>query len=729
MFIFQVALPIPKRQVFDYLHERDDLAPGVRVVVPFGPRKIIGVIVGKVSDSQYSSKLKPLIDVLDTEPVLNATLLSTAKWLAQYYHHPIGEVLQAVMPVALRKGESDKPKPVKMLAVREEYQGVGQQGDIPESIARAKKQVTLFRAICTQPQPISKLKQTYSDGVIKGLIAKDVAHYVELDKATKPLAWQIDTQIEKPTPNVQQALAISAITQSLLEYRCFLLEGVTGSGKTEVYLQAIEEVLRHRRQVLILVPEIGLTPQTVRRFEVRFNLPVGVLHSNLTDNERLSVWQHSRLGELPIVIGTRSSIFTPMFKPGMIIVDEEHDASYKQQDGLKYHARDLAVMLAKQYEVPLVLGTATPSLETLNNALLGRYHHLHLSQRAGNAAIAKQHVMDITNQPLEAGIAQGMFSRIQAHLEQGSQVMIFVNRRGFAPALLCHHCGYVEECQRCNKPYTVHRSMNKMQCHHCGSAKPIPRECKKCHHTELVTQGIGTEQLEACLQERFSQYSAIRIDSDSIRGKNKLNTVLEEINSGQHQILIGTQILSKGHHFPNVTLVVILDSDGALFSADFRAAEHLAQLITQLAGRAGRAEKPGEMWLQTHQPGHPLLQDLINNGYGDFARYALEERKMAALPPYRFIALFRAESQQAGDGFNFLAEAASLLTNPNISVLGPIPAIMEKRQGRYRMQLMLQSNSRTTLNQVISRHINTIENLPLARKVRWSIDIDPQDFL
>ncbi len=729
MHIFQVALPFPKRQVFDYLHERDDLLPGMRVLVPFGPRKVIGVVVAKLTNSVHQTKLKPIIEIIDSKPVLNDTLLSIAHWLAKYYHHPIGEVLQTVMPVALRKGESDKPKPIKMLSLADNVVSCAKEGILPEALGRAKKQIALFEVLSHGPVTLSKLKQEYSDVVIKGLVTKGLAQYVEVDKPSQALAWTLEKQIDKPTPNVQQAIAISAITQSLQQYTCFLIEGVTGSGKTEVYLQAIEEVLRNQRQVLILVPEIGLTPQTVGRFERRFSLPVGVLHSNLTDNERLSVWQNSRQGELPIIIGTRSSIFTPLLRPGMIIVDEEHDASYKQQDGLKYHARDLAVMLAKRYQIPLVLGTATPSLETLNNALLGRYHHLHLAERAGNAAIAKQYVMDITNQPLEAGIAQGMFSRIQAHLEQGSQVMIFVNRRGFAPALLCHHCGYVEECKRCNKPFTVHRSLNKIQCHHCGAAKSIPNQCNQCQHTEMVTQGIGTEQLETSLRSHFAQYSTIRIDSDSIRGKNKLNTVLEEINSGRHQILIGTQILSKGHHFPNVTLVLILDSDGALFSADFRAAEHLAQLITQLAGRAGRAEKPGEMWLQTHQPGHPLLQDLINNGYGDFARYALEERKMAALPPYRFIALFRAESQHAGDGFNFLADVAALLTDPQVSVLGPIPAIMEKRQGRYRMQLMLQANSRSVLNQVISAQINEIENLSSARKVRWSIDIDPQDFL
>jgi primosomal protein N' (replication factor Y) len=724
MPIYQIALPLPKRQVFDYLCDQDKLLPGIRVVVPFGPRELIGVIVATVNDSEHHAKLKSILRVLDDAPVIDDVLMSICNWLAHYYHHPIGEVLQTALPVALRKGQSDKPAPIKTLRLIEserEQQSV--------SIGRAKKQLQLLEQLQAGPQVLSAIKQNFSDTVIKALVAKGVAEFAAIETAITPLTWTPTEKIDKPTANVEQALAITAITHHLDQYACFLLEGVTGSGKTEVYLQSIEVVLQLKRQVLILVPEIGLTPQTVKRFEDRFGLEVGVLHSNLNDNERLSVWQQSRVGELAIVIGTRSSIFTPMLKPGMIIVDEEHDGSYKQQDGLKYHARDLAVILAKKYQVPLVLGTATPSLETLNNALTGKYQHLHLRQRAGSAVFAKQQVMDITNQVLDSGLAVGMLGRIKGHLEQGSQVMIFVNRRGFAPALLCHQCGYVEQCKRCNKPFTVHRSLHKIQCHHCGAAKAIPNKCHQCGHHELVTQGVGTEQLESMLKQEFSQYSTIRIDSDSVRGKSKLNNLLEQINQGKHQILIGTQILSKGHHFANVTLVVIVDADGALFSADFRAAEHLAQLITQLAGRAGRAEKPGEMWLQTHQPGHPLLQDLIHNGYGDFARFALQERKLANLPPFCFLALFRAESMKANDAFNFLAEAGELLRQDGISAIGPIPAIMEKRQGRYRMQLLLQSPSRSRLNRAIAAHINIIENIPASRKVRWSVDIDPQDFM
>ncbi|MEP4890196.1 MAG: primosomal protein N' [Aliiglaciecola sp.] len=724
MPIYQVALPLPKRQLFDYLYEHTGLQPGCRVRVPFGPRELIGIIITTTEDSPFLNKLKPITQVIDQQPVIDKTLLSLCNWLAGYYHHPIGEVMHTVLPVALRKGESDKPKPIQVLSLIE-----GNQTVIPEQLNRAKKQRELYIELLERAIPVSSLKQTYTDTVIKGLVEKRIAKIESVDEQNEATEFTLPEAIEKPQPNVEQALAITAITQSLAKYRCFLLEGITGSGKTEVYLQSIEEVLKNHQQVLILVPEIGLTPQTVKRFEKRFEIEVGILHSNLTDNERLAVWQKSRSGKLGIIIGTRSSIFTPMARPGMIIVDEEHDASYKQQDGLKYSARDLAVIRAKEHKIPLILGSATPSLESLNNALTGRYQLLQLHQRAGNAQQAKQSVLDITNQPLTAGLAAGMLTRVEQHLKAGNQVMLFVNRRGFAPALLCHQCGHVEECRRCNKPYTVHKSLHKMQCHHCGAAKPLPKQCRECGHHELITQGVGTEQLTMYLEQEFPQYSAVRIDSDSVRGKAKLDNLLTEINGGAHQILIGTQILSKGHHFPNVTLVVILDADGALFSADFRASEHLAQLITQLSGRAGRAEKPGEMWLQTHQPGHPLLQDLIHNGYGHFARFALSERKLANLPPFSFHALFRTESLKAQDGFEFLSHVSQMLQHPQVHLVGPIPAIMEKRQGKYRMQLLVQSQSRGLINKVIGHFAAEIEALPMARKIRWSIDIDPQDFM
>ncbi len=726
MSIVQVALPIPMRQLFDYLYEGDELSPGVRVKVPFGSRVLVGVVLGTVSNStMQAEKLKALLEVVDSAPVIDHVLLKLCHWLSSYYHHPIGEVIHTALPVALRKGLSSQPKPIPFFRASD-----NDDEKVEKLLGTAKKQRLLMAFLADKEVEGSTLKQHFSTAIINAVLKKSLIE--SIDKTVEPdLNWRDNlTLSDKPRANIEQSLAITAINQADTGFKTFLLEGVTGSGKTEVYLQGIEAVLEQGKQVLILVPEIGLTPQTVSRFKSRFGVEVGVLHSNLTDNERLTVWQQSRSGQLPIVIGTRSAIFTPMKSPGMLIVDEEHDGSYKQQDGLRYNARDLAVLRAKEHNIPLVLGTATPSFESLSNALNGRYQHLLLSDRAGNAAHAKQNILDIKNQPLQFGLAQGMIDRIEQHLRQGSQVMLFINRRGYAPALLCHQCGYVEECDRCNSPYTIHKQLNKIQCHHCGSARSIPKQCVQCGSDEVVPYGLGTEQLEQGLANLFPDYSSVRIDSDSARGKTRLSELLDMVNKNQHQLLIGTQILSKGHHFPNVTLVVILDADGALFSADFRASEHLAQLITQLAGRAGRAEKPGEMWLQTHSPGHPLLQDLVHNGYGHFARHALLERKQANLPPFMFFALFRAEATGARLPHEFLAEVSGLFRDlAHVIVVGPIPALMEKRQGRFRMQLLIQSDNRTVLQRALAERMALLEQLPLARKVRWSIDVDPQDFV
>jgi primosomal protein N' (replication factor Y) len=731
MAILSIALPIPKRQLFDYLYEGTPLPMGVRVCVSFGPRKLIGVVWGVSEKSDWDiSKLKSIETVIDDSPIFNTSLIKLCSWLAQYYKHPIGDVIQTAMPVALRKGESCLAKPIQYWTLSD----VGLTADL-STLSRAPKQRTLIQLLHNQDIVKSKARAEFGATAIKSLVEKDLIKPIEKVPSTVS-TWQQDLIIQdKPIANVEQAIAISCIEAKLNQYGCFLLDGITGSGKTEVYLQAIEQVLKQGEQVLILVPEIGLTPQTVHRFKYRFGIDVGILHSGLNNNERLQVWQQSGNGQLGIIIGTRSAIFTPMLKPGLLIVDEEHDSSYKQQDGLRYHARDLAVMRAREEKIPLVLGSATPALETLNNALTGKYQHLKLNRRAGNASLATQHIFDIRQQPLKFGVAQGMLDRISQHLQQGSQVMLFINRRGYAPALMCHQCGFVEHCKRCDKPFTVHKQLYKLQCHHCGSAKSIPKSCQQCQSNELTSMGVGTEQLEQGLANHFPQYSSIRIDSDSARGKNKLDNMLTSINNNEHQILIGTQILSKGHHFPNVTLVLILDVDGALFSGDYRAAEHLAQLITQLAGRAGRAEKPGEMWLQTHDPGHPLLQDLINNGYAHFAQYALLERQHANLPPYTFQALFKAQALSARDAFDFLQQISQLFSTANgfgikdnVFCVGPIPALMEKRQGQYRMQLLLQSPLRSSLQNAIGQKIKQIETLNLTSKIRWSLDIDPQDF-
>ncbi|WP_370242332.1 primosomal protein N' [Marisediminitalea sp.] len=727
MPVVDVAVPVPLKQSFSYLHDTP-VATGVRVKVPFGNRTLIGVVIGNIEAQTEDTglKLKSVTEVLDEVPLFDTTLITLANWLAKYYHHPIGEVWSTLMPVRLRKG---MPLTDKLDAFTLTEAG---QDALVQSLVRGKKQQLCLASLADEPVEEGEIKQRFSPAVIKALSEKALIQTVQIKQEIQTDWASYTLQETPPVASTEQAVAIAGVNQNGTEFRTFLLEGVTGSGKTEVYLQVIAPVLKANRQVLILVPEIGLTPQTVGRFERRFGIKVGVLHSQMSDLARLQVWQQSRRGELGIVIGTRSAIFTPMARPGMIIVDEEHDESFKQQDGLRYHARDLAVKRAQTENVPLLLGSATPSLESLNNALAKRYTHLQLSERAGGASHTQLKVLDSRDQPLQAGIAPGLLSVMRSHLQQGNQVLVFLNRRGYAPAVLCHHCGQTVDCKSCERPFTYHKSQGRLQCHHCGASKRMPNQCSACHSTSLQTSGLGTEQLEQGLGELFPDIKQVRIDSDAVRGKDALVTRLDEINARKYQLLIGTQILSKGHHFPHVTLVVVLDCDGALFSADFRAPEKFAQLITQLAGRAGRATKPGEMYIQTDNPGHPLLQDLIHNGFAHFARHALHERQMANLPPYSAQAVIRAEASAAQQVHTFLQQVKQAFGDHSHQfggyIAGPLPCLIEKRQGRFRFMLLLQCSQRAALHNWIVSTLRQVQSLPLATRVRWSLDIDPVDF-
>jgi len=658
--ILNIAIPTPLRQCFDYLPPEncvlDQLVPGIRVQVPFGRRKLIGILIG-VSDTSAVAQdlLKPAFEILDEVPLIPDNLMELALWASDYYHHPIGDVLSSCLPKLLRQGKSLMKLPLPMDQ--------------------------------TQHEPASKL--TLTD---------------------------------------EQEHAVQEIAHSLNTFHSFLLDGVTGSGKTEVYLHIIERLLENDRQALVLVPEIGLTPQTVSRFQDRFSVPIAVLHSGLTDKTRFNGWQMAMKGEASIIIGTRSAIFTPLPKLGAIIVDEEHDLSFKQQDGFRYSARDVAIMRARMASIPVILGSATPSLESLYNASRKRFTHLKLTVRAGNAIKPNYRIIDVRNQHLESGLSQQLLTAMEEHLKKDGQVLLFINRRGYAPTLICHGCGAVTRCKHCDANLTLHLQPNFLQCHHCGSTRSVDKQCFECKSSGLYPLGTGTERLEQELNQLFPLRNIVRIDRDSTRRKGAIQNILDDINKGHSHILIGTQMLAKGHHFPNVTLVGILDADIGLFSADFRATEHMGQLLTQVSGRAGRAEKPGEVLIQTHNPQHPLLLQLIHKGYGDFSEALLNERSKVSLPPYAYFALVRADALKRGQALDFLKEVRTTAeANPikNVQVLGPIPSSMEKRAGRYRAQLLLRSGNRPSLHEFIDLLLDQIPRLKPARSIRWSLDVDP----
>ena len=727
MNIVRVALAVPLPRFFDYLYA-PDLTPivGGRVLVPFGSQKRVGIVVDLPASSDVAKeKLKPIIDVLDAESLFNSTIWDWLAWSANYYRAALGDVLFQALPVKLRNGESAVKNDRTFWRITD----LGKQALESGELKRAKKQIEALNLLLTQD--LEKGNNEISSAIWSALKGKDYVE--EIIVPTEQKSWQqalednplvnLDNRL---TLNKQQALAFS---QLLFQegFNVWLLEGVTGSGKTEIYLQYIEEVLKKGKQVLVLVPEIGLTPQTVRRFQARFNVEIDVLHSNLNDTQRLNVWERARTGQSAIVIGTRSALFTQFSDLGLIILDEEHDGSFKQQDGWRYHARDLGIVLAQKLNIPILLGSATPSLESVNNVQNGKYHHLVLSKRAGNATALRQFVIDLKHQRIQNGLSEPLLKRMQEHLEKGNQVLLFLNRRGFAPVLLCHECGWIDECHHCEKPYTYHQHQRVLRCHHCGAQKTVPMQCGHCGSTHLVTTGLGTEQLEETLKARFPQYNIARIDRDSTARKGKLEGYLEDIQQGKSQILIGTQMLAKGHHFPNVTLVALVNVDNALFSLDFRAEERLAQLYVQVAGRSGRAEKQGEVVLQTHYPDHPLLTTLLEKGYQAFAEETLKLRHNMGLPPFSFQALFKAQCRHSEEAENALSQLASFFYEQKIEglqVLGPIPAPFSKKAGQYRWQLLLQHASRKQLQAALSRYS---PELIKSSQVRLILDVDPLD--
>jgi primosomal protein N' (replication factor Y) len=727
--VLGVAVDAPLRRLFDYRAPpqvlAESLVPGLRVWVPFGKRKTVGTIMEVRSTSEVpAQKLRSALALIDTEPVLDTVLLGLLRWSAEYYRHPPGEVIAAALPAALRSGAD-----AAATAEHWTLSAAARAGTLPPLAARAHKlralAVTLESRASAGAAELELLSTRWREHV-RELEKRGWVTRLRHDLTAAP-AQGTPTSQRGPELTPEQRRAVEAIAAAHGRIAPFLLHGVTGSGKTEVYLQAIARVVARGEQALVLVPEISLTPQLVERFAARFDAPLAVLHSGLTDVDRLQAWRAARSGTAPVVIGTRSAIFAPLARPGLIVVDEEHDASYKQQEGFRYSARDLALARAQRHRVPIVLGSATPSLESLERVRAGRATLLELPNRTAGAQPPALKLVDLRAHAGLQGIATPTILSIQRHLAAGGQVLVYLNRRGYAPSLFCPGCGWVAPCPRCDARLTVHLREHALHCHHCGSQRALPAACPDCG-AAVKPVGQGTERIEETLAALCPGVPLARIDRDAMRRRGVLEETLRRVQAGEVRLLVGTQMLTKGHHFPDVSLVVVLNADQGLFGTDFRAAERLAQTIVQVSGRAGRAERPGEVIVQTEYPEHPLLQQLVQGGYDAFAKAALAERQQARWPPFARVAVLRAEAAGRDAPMQFLdvaRELAAACDVAGVEILGPAAAPMERRAGHFRAQLLLHAATHAPLQQLFARWLPALESAPAARKVRWALDVDP----
>jgi len=719
--ILAVAVPSPLRTLFDYLPPASGAMalPGARVKVPFGRGTKVGLVVEHRDRARVAEgRLRRVSHVIDAEPLLDPSSLALLRFAVDYFHHAPGDVLATMLPPWLRQGR----EVVRAVSTRWTLTAPG-HATLDGNAALGPLQRALMSRIAADG-PLHDM-QSAERAALRRLAARGLVEEREWvpGPAVAPAG-------DGPALNPEQSVAVDAVSRALGGYAAFLLDGVTGSGKTEVYLALIAQVIASGRQALVLIPEIGLTPQIVGRFRERLGVPVAALHSGMAPGERAQAWIEARSGRAPVVVGTRSAVFTPLARPALIVVDEEHDPSFKQQDGLRYSARDLAVLRASQAGVPVLLGSASPSLESLHNVGTGRYRALSLPTRAGSGTTPRLEVVDLRARRLESGLSEPVHDALEACLDAGEQAILFVNRRGYAPVLMCHMCGAPVDCTRCDAHMVWHRSENRLRCHHCDRVQPVPAACGCGAKDAFHPVGAGTQRVVEHLEQRFPQARVERVDRDSTRRRGSMERLLQRVHSAEVDVLVGTQMLAKGHDFPRVTLVAILDADGGLFSADFRASERMAQLLTQVSGRAGRGERPGRVLIQTHHPGHPLLHTLVTGGYRAFGEAALAERESSALPPFAHLALLRAEAPERETVHDFLAAVrAAAPLDPGVTVLGPVPAPLERRAGRVRAQLLVEAVSRAPLHRCLAEWLPRIEALPAARRVRWSLDVDPQEML
>lgn len=731
-YTVQVAVPVPIRQIYDYLAPRA-ISPGVRVVVPFGKRTLIGMVVSNNVPST-ELQLKPVKEILESDRSINENLMGILKWAAKYYHHPLGEVISTALPGRLRSAKSLADPQLEV-----QYRSVQ---DIPQTtmaigLTRAPRQLALYEKLTSDVwRSADQIKQDFEEfnnstlgGLLVKLIEKGLVESREFQISVTPLpVKQFTAEL-----TVEQQAVIQKVAGTLNKFKSFVLHGITGSGKTEIYLQLAARCIEKSKQVMVLIPEIALTPQLVDRFTERFGTGVCLIHSAMTDKNRYRAWWQARSGSATVVLGTRSAIFTPLKNPGLFIVDEEHDISYKQQDGFRYHARDLAIKRASIEQVPVILGSATPSMESMNNTDLGRHQILQLTERIGDAKLPSVELIDSKIFPINEGISAPLMQSIRETLDQKQQIILYINRRGFAPIAQCRECAWQAKCDRCDAFLTYHRKTNTFRCHHCSKIIKALTNCTNCNDS-LVFAGVGTQRIEDGLREHFPETRIVRFDRDEINNQQKLENTLSKINNGEIDIVIGTQLISKGHDFPGVTLVGVINPDQGLYSVDFRAPEYLFQQMVQVAGRAGRGSAPGKVIIQTAHPDNPYLYLIQKHDFDRFYHFCSEDRKSVGLPPFGYIALWRAESTTELAGLKFLqfvklaGESIMKKRNfPGISIMDPVGSPMEKLAGRYRAQLLVKSLNRKHLHDLISPWLRKIEKSPQARKVRWSMDIDPME--
>lgn len=722
--LIRVALDVPVDRLFDYRCTEAAAPLGARVLVPFGRQRQIGIIVDKpLSSDVPAAKLRSAISVLDATPVFEGDDLWLLKFAAEYYAHPLGATINAALPAALRK-TLQRSKQAQAWTLTP----AGKALEPATLSARARHLHTLLQILRDQGHLGQDDVKAGGAGARRALKMMLSQCWIEPTEPLLPAQKITPAPTPGPLLTSDQSAAVDAVNAVLGRYQPLLLRGVTGSGKTEVYLHATAAALKMDLQVLLLVPEIALTPQLESLVSARFpGVTISTLHSAIAESERAERWQAAREGRARLVLGTRLSVFTPMPRLGLIIVDEEHDSSFKQGEGFRYSARDLAVVRAHRAGIPVLLGSATPSLESYRNAIEGRYLLLTLRQRI-NAALPVISCIDLQQQKSSDGLTPQLLNAIADQIARGEQSMVFINRRGYAPALVCGGCGWICGCERCAARLVVHLEDRELRCHHCGHQRPVPKACPECGNTDLAPVGEGTQRVEAALTRQFPQARILRVDRDSTRRKNAWSDMRNSISARKVDILVGTQILAKGHDFPHLALVGVVNADGLLYSSDFRAAERLYALLTQVAGRAGRGTIEGKVLIQTRFPDHPLYAALRAQDFETFAQAQLLERKQSGFPPYIHQVLLRAEARELGTALNFLEDAARRAPqHDGITIYDPVPAVMMRRAGRERAQLLVQADARTRLRAFTTQWRAQLAQTP-STATRWSLDIDPLDF-